>query len=255
MTSDASWHRIFIKFPFREQPDEIPVLPEHIAGREEQIIRVHELISIGEVAALGGAKLRRYRWESHFPLIYDPSIEIVPESAHREPSMWMQQITRCQRRGLKVQLTITNTDIDMYCAIDAFDYTYTYGPPGDLWYQISLTEFREGFIREFNGVEFPHLDVRPPPVDERPLVYVSKPGQSLQDISLILYGSDAYWVDLYEQNLENILGPFVYDPGFIDQSFDEHFWSLWGASDQLKSGTVLNVPNLVTIQNLDRPVP
>lgn len=250
---DPVYHRIYLKFPHNNFVMQIPVPPEIIAGRDEILIRKHSLVSFGEVASVGGPKLRTYAWESHFPYAHDPSICVEPEEQHRIPLFWRDNIRRTQLRGNRARLTITGAMVDLDTVVGAFDWSFVPGAPGDIWYQIHLDEWREGVIREFNGIEFPEADVRPNLFSELPASYKSRPGQTLMDIAQIIYGDSSMWVDLFEANHHTLLGAYlvqgpgvIREPGLLPGSPEElaRYYELWDPSQPVKEFTELVVPKV-----------
>lgn len=239
-------HRIFIKF--ENSVLQIPVPPENIAGGTGNEVHVYNIIDFGQVASIGGRKLERIQWESHFPKDYDGSIEVVSEGEHVDPEEWRANIEQTQKDYLTVQVTIANTPIDMRCIIEEFKWTYTAGPFGDIWYQIMLAEFKEGVIREFSGVDFPSVDVRARPFGELPTTYTVREGQSLVDVSIAVYGTTRNYTDLYKANISQIFlnSSSAYPEeslGALDLSeSNPEFWSLWKKDDPLPPGMVLRIP-------------
>lgn len=251
MVTDQSflgmWHRLFIGFSWNIGTiHEIPVIPETIAGGTGQVLTTYPLIGRGEIVIPGGARARRLRWESFFPNDYDHSVEHIPQSLHRDPQVWLRDIERVQRSGW-MQVTIKNTNIDGRYSIEAFDWSFVPGSPGDMYYQISLVNTVQGVIREFDGTSFPTLDLRPPPYGQLPETYTSIQGQSLADISLILFGTTANWVDLFEANVYTLLGGFVDSDIFLSEDYQRNFYSMWDASKPIFRGTILKVPKKTTV--------
>lgn len=240
-------HRMFLGFP--TGVFQIPVPPETIAGGTGTKVEVFEIIGFGEVSSGGGVSLERLNWESHFPHDYDDSIEVVSEGDHLYPEQWMNLISNVQKKQIVVHLTIANTPIDMDCYIEEFKWGYVAGPFGDVWYQIALTEHQEGVIREFNGVDFPSVDVRSRPFGELPTTYTTREGQSLADVSIAVYGTMANYGDLYKANLASIFDSSrsAYPEeslGALDLTeSNPDFWNLWRKDDPLPAGTVLRIPD------------
>ena len=239
-------HRMFVKF--ESGVLQIPVPPENIAGGTGSKVEVYDIIGFGEVSSIGGVTLERVKWESHFPKDYDPSIEVVSEGEHVDPEEWRARILEVQKKQLPVQLTIAGSPIDMQAAIEDFKWMYTAGPFGDIWYQIEFTEFKEGTIREFNGVDFPSVDVRARPFGPLPTSYTVREGQSLVDISIAVYGDSNHVSELYRANISQIFlsGASAYPDdslGALDLSeSNPEFWNLWNKDDPLPVGMVIRIP-------------
>lgn len=244
------YHRIFIGFPWDPSNYyEIPVIPEMIAGSDGQTVNVYNILSLGEVSLLGGRKIQKLSWESHFPMLYDSSIEHMAEADHIHPEQWKQWFQRAQAEHTWVRVSILRAGIDRRFAVSEFNWSYIPGPAGDLWYQLHLVEYRETFVREFDGSSFPDVDVRPPPYGSLPATYTSKPGQTLQDISLILFGTTTQWLEIYKYNVSTLLGPVVYAEQFEDFNVPEFeaYMDLWEATQPVPAGTVLVIPKGLSV--------
>lgn len=194
-------HRIFFKFPFEKAPFQIPVLPEVIVFGDEQLVTTLNIIALGEVSIPGSRKLIRLQWESHFPFVYDPQIEIVNRGDHLNPEIWRGFIRRTQALQTSLRVSISSTDIDTEFLVQSFKGSYIPGPAGDIWYQIVLLEARQGALRQFDGASFPDVNLRGRPFGSLPTIYETIDGQTLEQISIILYGDSKFWVDLFNANL------------------------------------------------------
>ena len=183
----------------------IPVPPETIAFAEEQTVTRYSVISLGEVAIPGRKKLTGLSWESHFPLQYDVSIETIPKTQHIPPRTWVELFRAVQNAGLSVRVSIDNAPVDKEFILASFKGGIIPGPKGDIWYQISFIENREGVVREWDGLQFPSINSRGRPNGSLPDRYTVIPGDTLQDISWKLYGTVDYWEDIYKYNEKKIL--------------------------------------------------
>jgi hypothetical protein len=249
-------HGIFLRFPLPPRgPFQIPVPPETITGGTDQIMAAVPLIAVGEVLRKGGRRLEKIRWESHFPRIFDESIEVVNADGHLLPSQWTKMFENVQNNQTSVRVCIAGTPVDMDAAIASFHWGIVPGPEGDVWYQIELIEDKTGVIREFNGVDFASVDVRPRPGGFLPTTYQVRPGETLLDISIILYGTTDNWEALLAANIGIIYSgnasfAEAAPRGRIDVPPDTppSFFGLWNEADPLPTGMLLKVPE-ITIAN------
>jgi len=228
------------------KPYQIPVPPETISGGTGSIVQTFELISIGEVISQGGIQLEKFKWESHFPYRYDPSIEVIPESEHIQPLVWYKNITQSQKNQSPVRITIQNTPIDFKAIITAFRWSYVPGIYGDMWYQIELTQHKQGAIREFDGISLPLLNTRedstPPksnvdvvfPTDSNGntvTTYTTREGDTFEKISFLLFGSSRFARNIYDHN-KIMTDSMVKKAGIIR----------WTFGDKLPAGIRLTIP-------------
>lgn len=250
-------HNMFVEFPFSVDEGRggnvlvIPVPPEQIVASVDGILATHSIISLGEVLAVGSRKLQSMGWESHFPAIYDESIEVATETEHVSPLLWRSALVRVMDSKSTIRLSIENFEFDQRMAVRSFKYSVIPGPLGDIWYQLELMEHRQGFLRIVKGAEIPTTGFRQRPYGDLPSTYVTRPNQTLQDIAALLYGSMDYWVDLLAANYVNIITkrdiPSLHrDPwegvGHPERDPYEGVGDLWRPDQKLPTGTILTVP-------------
>ncbi len=245
----------------------IPVAPEKIAFTEQQTSKTYSVISLGEINIPGRRKLRQVAWESHFPRVYDHSIEEISIRNHINPRSWVELIRATQSAGLTVRVSIDNTPIDITATISSFKGGYVPGPTGDVWYQIALNEYREGRVREFDGVRFPEINSRGRPGGQLPEFYTVVANDTLQDISWKLYGTIDKWEEIYSLNKKKIRSLFSTVPEVHDNIADDDpedradlsedvrpvnefdpITILWSVSDPLPEGLVLRVPKISVVR-------
>ncbi len=246
-------HRIYFTFPFEKAPFEIPVVPDVIVFGDEQLVTTLSVIALGEVSIPGSRKLIRLQWESHFPFTYDSMIEIVNQEDHLNPEIWRGLIRRTQGLQTSLRVSISGTDIDHEFIVQAFKGTYIPGPAGDIWYQIVLLEAKQGALRQFDGSAFPDLNLRGRPFGTLPTTYETIDGQTLEQISIILYGDSKFWVDLFNANLV-VMKDASLARGILTEEevqrraefFEvaQPLSSLWRPGDEVPARTLLQVPEV-----------
>lgn len=253
-------HKIFIVFPGSNYPYQIPVPPETIAGGTGSIIKTFELISIGEAITLGGIKLEQFKWESHFPKQYDPDIEVVSRGEHIDPAIWYRNIVEAEKSQTPVRITIQNTPIDFKAAISSFKWSYVPGAFGDIWYQIEMVQYRQGYIREFDGVTLPLLipreDSLPPlgkdDVDRMGSFYITKRGDTFESISIKFFGTDKYARQIYDNNkktMDRVIQSSVKENDLLRKPSSPSVSFKWTWGDPLPANITLIIPKIATDQN------
>lgn len=230
MVAEPYPHRIFMTIPSNSNRHlQIPVPPETIAGGTGSIINTFNLITLGEVLSQGGIQLERVKFQSHFPAVYDPSVEVVTAAEHISPLRWRDLFANVQKTQSLINVAINGAPIDMNMAISRFQWAFVPGPSGDIWYQIELIQAKQGVIRQFNGISFPErsdINRDDPSVDEKldPDVdepfdsdfwagakntYVVRPGDTLQSISLLFFGTTQFAQAIFAANIVLLLGNIV----------------------------------------------
>ena len=210
-----SYHQIIIRFPFGRAATTawpLPVPPPEIKFQNDQVLRVYSLISLGETLGLGGRKLERIGWSSHFCRDYDPSVQSITLAQHNAqaaqpglsaPEWWIECFRQTQKRQKWIELTISNTPVSGWrMAIQSFKHNYIPGPSGDIWYDITLIEHRQTQLESFAGDDFPRLRERPRPFLEVPSTFTVRNGESLYDISIIFYYSREFIGRILRANVD-----------------------------------------------------
>lgn len=240
-------HRIFLTFPNNARPYQIPVPPENIAGGKGSIIQTYELITFGEVMTLGGVQLERFRWESFFPGRYDPSVSVIREVDHQPPVFWQARLDAAMESQAPCRITIQNTPIDFSAAVASFKWSYVPGEFGDLWYQIEMVQYRQGFIREYDGINLPLLVPReePTPPSKKPLSrwYMTKKDDTFEKISILYFGTDRYARRIYEFN-RKALDAALSLAGSAFRTIDAIQASRWTFGDKLPAGIAMYIPEI-----------
>ena len=268
------YHQIHIRFPFGRNQDvawPLPVPPETLSFKNDQILQVYPLVALGETLGLGGKKLERLSWSSFFPRDYDSSLETITFAQHglTPPQWWIDCFKQTQRRQTYMEVTINNTDVDgLRMAIESFQHRYVPGAPGDVWYELNLVEYKQGHLRRYRGTgySFPRLRARPVPFGEAVENFEVTEELTLADVSIRVYGDESYWAEIRDANLDRLL-PFLeanfgvvelyVEPTFsdpqaeferrLDNVLDPRVFSNeWNQADPLPIGITLRLPPRTT---------
>ena len=202
------YNQIYFRFPFLDHPEvpySIPVPPENIIIQNDQITRTYELISVGEAIGIGGKKLERLSWQSHFVLDYDDCIEPIEWWKHRSPEWWIDCIKATQLRQTYADVTIANTNFNRNkMVIQSFKHSFVPGPPGDAWYEINLIEYKQGTLRRYDGTDFPSLYDRERPFGITRSTWTVEQNQSILDVAAAVYNDSGLWRTIWNANFDEI---------------------------------------------------
>lgn len=126
------------------KPLEIPVLPEKITVKRSANSAEKTVLELGNVNLLNGAKLRQISFDSFFPSVYIPSVNVAG-SQLKEPMNYVRAINSCMlsKKPLRFILIGADLDINILMSVESFEYTESYGDVGTLTYKLSLKEWVE----------------------------------------------------------------------------------------------------------------
>jgi len=187
----------------REIP--ISVLPARLEvsspGRNDRAV----VIELGEILILRKKRLRSITWRSFFPAHDAPFVT----GSMIDPIEAIRAIQSARDAEQPIRLLITGTDLDINTrvGVHAFGYSERSGELGDLYYDITLQEWKIYAARrvilpsepvEPAREEEPARPANPPTATERTHTVVS--GDSLWAIAQRFYGSGARWNEIYQAN-------------------------------------------------------
>lgn len=169
--------------------------------------------TIGEITLLGKRKLKTIPLTSFFPERYESYCDY---SDFLSPWECVKLIEAMQEKGI-VQLTITETEINMYCTIEAFTYGHQDGT-GNIDYTLEFKEYRKPSVLSVNKKEIVSENIIVPDTKRESKQiekeYIVKAGDCLTMIAKKMTGTSANWKAIYEQN-KSIIGdnPNLIYPG------------------------------------------
>ncbi len=195
----------------------IPVLPEKLAVSSPGKNKTQTVLGLGEVLLLRERGLRTVSWESFFPASTAPYVT----GTVTEPIELVRAIqdARDSRKPVRFGLLGAELDINTQMGVDSFDYEERGGEPGDLYYSIQLSEWKEygaktlDLSAEGTATELPAQRGGSPAA---PKSYTVLPGDSLWAIAKRFYGSGSKWKELYAAN-KSVVGtnPNLIYPGQV----------------------------------------
>lgn len=181
---------------------QLPVNPGEFRIRTGNKNTVVDIQALGELNLIGGEKLAEIQLSSFFPTNW------APYCAYREiprPYDAVALIEKWRKSGRPVRLIITDTPVNMACAIEEFEYGER-GGTRDVSYTLTLREYRFIQLKQVGESGTTRPDERTPPAK-----YEVKPGDCLWLIARRVYGDGGRWQEIYDANADTI-GP---DPNLI----------------------------------------
>ncbi|WP_028553152.1 LysM peptidoglycan-binding domain-containing protein [Paenibacillus sp. UNC451MF] len=218
---------IWLSFNNDAERFQLPVNPEAIKVSTTRGYEDIEVTQLGEITLIGNEKLREYTFSSFFPKIYNLSYcEYDDSSRNKSPWEIVQLIEKwmSSRQPIRLMVTSLSPDpkdmaalpkstlesnvVNVPVTIRSFNYEERAGHVGDLYYELTLKEYR--FI-EFKRLlkdgdtSFKEETERPEP-RIAPETYEVRSGDTLWHIAQRTLGSVDQWRHIYEINQE-LIGP------------------------------------------------
>lgn len=113
-----------------------PIMPSSFNLEGSSTIHTSNVVKLGEVSVYGGNNLRRISIDSFFP---SRKYHFVKTPSLQEPYDYVNQIRDWMNKGQDVRFIITETDINMLCFIESFEYGEQ-DASRDVYFSISLVE-------------------------------------------------------------------------------------------------------------------
>ena len=120
----------------------IPVNPQEIEIDHPTDNDTHKVLSLGEIMVPNKPGLRKASFSSYFP-----SVEDLQEQVFKlKPKTYVHAIKQAQLKKTVCRLIITRAGVfntNMQCLITNFKTMYKGGEPGDIYYELEATEYRD----------------------------------------------------------------------------------------------------------------
>ncbi|MFD1179202.1 LysM peptidoglycan-binding domain-containing protein [Paenibacillus puldeungensis] len=121
----------------------LPVLPEKFEISTTGDSKSYDISKLGEINVIKGPKLSDISFDSFFPASWYPGASIE-EREFFEPQYYIDKINDWwgKKHPIRIVLTGTNLNINLPVSIEKFALSEEGGAVGDVYYQISLKEYR-----------------------------------------------------------------------------------------------------------------
>ncbi|QIG62535.1 LysM domain-containing protein [Sporosarcina phage Lietuvens] len=195
----------------------LPVNPESI-----EIVSPFESVnvkvaSLGEVSIPGERGLRTFSITSFFPAKYNPTY--CEYANFPKPHDWVTQIEKWRDTRYNIRLIIAGTPVSIPCLVTEFTIEpERAGSPGDVYYTMTMTEYRAPQIRMLENKKKPVSAAakRPAASTKKKKTHTVVRGDSLFKIAARsdVYGSGSQWRKIYDAN-KKVIGknPNLIKPG------------------------------------------
>lgn len=202
-----------------EEKLRIPVNPETIKMSATGGFEDVEVTQLGEYTFMGNPKLREFTFSSFFPRDYSSSYcESLTE--FKEPWTMVEQLQAWMNGRKPVQLEVARSNqeapehlyqlINVPVTIRSFSYEERAGHVGDLFYDLTLKEYRSIEFKRLtpsdDGSVLLSEDTSRPDPAIPPESYEVRKGDTLWHIAQKTLGAGDQWPRIYELNQE-VIGP------------------------------------------------
>ena len=200
----------------------IPINPESITVSRASASKTENVIGVGDISIPQTNSLATIEIASAFFRYW---MDAHPETQqYRTTKEYADWFKTWQLSNFPAQWTVEELGYNLWVTCEAFDYTVKAGEEDDVYYSLSLQEYREYGAKVISIAsaasegavapppEPPRIDASPPV----PQTYTVVSGDNLSSIARRLSGSDANWQALYAEN-KVVIGnnPNLISPGMV----------------------------------------
>ena len=174
----------------------LPVLPSTLEvsnGSQNESVNIARL---GEVTIIQDPAAKTISFSSIFPARYSSICEFRNFS---KPWDYVNKINKFKNNEKPSRFLITGTPINIYVTIEEFVYREGEGDIGDIYYDLTLKEFRFVSPRKIT-VKTKKAAAKRPNTKSKPKTYKVKKGDTLWAIARKYYGNGAEWKKIWNAN-------------------------------------------------------
>lgn len=197
----------------------LPVPVQEVSVKSGTDINTISLAKGGELGIFAGKKLDTISFSSFYPATersycqYQgfPSVET-----------FINTIETAQKEGNPVRFIITETDINKQFLVDSFEKTYKINGRGDLYFSLSLVEYKEIVIPQIAPANTDKAPTKTPtpkrPTDKKKnkssKTHIVKSGDTLMGLAKRYYGNSNEYKKIYNANKNLIKNPNLIKDGW-----------------------------------------
>lgn len=195
---------------------QLPVPPAEFSMTTGNLNETINITNLGDINQIGGEALAEIEISSFFPVRPAPyATPSIPD-----PYQAVEQIEKWRKSGWPIRLIITETPVNLACAISSFVWGER-GGSRDVDYSLKLKEYRFIQVKQIGQPQqAQQVVVSPerPNTKPAPKSYTVKSGDNLFMIAKRQYGDGNKWRDLYAKN-KAVIGanPNLIRPGQVLQ--------------------------------------
>jgi len=184
---------------------QLPVNPQEFQLTQGNTNTVVNVYNIGEINLIGKGRLAEITLESFFPA---QEYTFCAYTGFPRPYECVAMIERWRQSGKPIRLIITETPINLACAIESFSYKEQDGT-GDVYFTLELKEYRFVNVKTVGTTTV--ATTKREVIKTMPKTYVVKAGDTLWKIAKRFTGNGANYKAIAAKN--NIKDPNKIYPG------------------------------------------
>lgn len=211
-------YQMWLTYNAEKEKIQLPVLPESFKTKNGSSNDSVDITGLGEIVIMQSRPALQFSFSSFFPAAKFPGLQV---SSITKPLELIEKINKWKASKKPVHFIATACGVDLFAAIQSFDYSEEGGDPGTYQYSITLKEYREIAVRQVK-VDIPKATAtvkkEEPRVDNtvKPKTYTVKSGDCLWNIAKKYYGSGSDYTKIYNANKGTIGGnPNLIYPGQV----------------------------------------
>lgn len=212
----SSKYQIWLTYNGEAEKVRLPVLPEAIKIKDGNSNKSVSIQGLGEVVIKQDPSAVVISFSSFFPAQPFPGVQVENLTP---PEDLIEKIREWKNSNLPIHLIITGTKINMFCAVESFEYGENGGDVGTLNYSISLKQYREVTARQVNIKDYKASieDNSNKRIDNRAQekTHTVVKGDCLWNISKKHLGKSERWKEIYNLNKDKIKNPNLIYPGQV----------------------------------------
>ena len=195
-------YQMWLTYNAEKEKIQLPVLPETFKTNNGSSNDSVDITGLGEIIIMQSRPALQFSFSSFFPAARFPGLQV---SSITKPLELVQKINTWKASKKPVHFIATACGVDLYCAIEKFNYSEEGGDPGTYQYDITLKEYREITVRQVK-VDIPSKEATVEKEEARvdnsvqPKTYTVKSGDCLWNIAKQFYGSGSDYTKIYNAN-------------------------------------------------------
>lgn len=211
-------YQMWLTHNAEQEKIQLPVLPQSFQTKNGSSNSSVNIAGLGEIIIMQSRPALRFSFASFFPAAAFPGLQVA---AITPPLELIRKINAWKAGREPVHFIATACGVDLFAAIEDFNYSEAGGDPGTYQYNITLKEYREIAVRQVQvdvAKGTAAVQKEEPRVDNtvQPKTYTVKSGDCLWNIAKKLYGSGADYQKIYSANRGVIGGnPNLIKPGQV----------------------------------------
>lgn len=190
----------------------LPVPIQEVSVKTGADINTISLVNSGEVGLYGGEKLDTLSFSSFFPSRYRPFCQY---SGFPQPETFINHIESAKREKKPIRFIMTGTDINKQFLVESFEKTYKINGLGDVYFSLSLTEYKEIEIPQIapatnsSSTKKPTTTKRPTDTKKKKssTTHIVKRGDTLWGLAKKYYGDGSQYMKIANANKDKVKNP------------------------------------------------